>query len=135
MPCVSPLPHGQITTLTANFLSWQTLSQSEDDTDQDDVPSDGALQSIPADICVVTTAEEARRVVKLLRTEYKHMTFACDTEVCLGTGSCLHAFVSPSTFCLLLSRLIIQFGDMHLILLSSCYTYLEVRHVHVHLHF
>lgn len=83
MPCVLPLPTGQTTTLTVKFLLRQNLSQSEDDTDQDDVPSDEAIQSVPADICVVTTAEEARRVVHLLRTEYKHMTFACDTEVCL----------------------------------------------------
>ena len=82
MPCVLALPTGQITTLTVKLLLWQNLSQSEDETDQD-VPSDEAVQSVPADICVVTTAEEARRVVQLLRTEYKHMTFACDTEVCL----------------------------------------------------
>lgn len=38
---------------------------------------------IPADICVVDTALEARRVVNLLRTTYKTQDwfFACDTEV------------------------------------------------------
>ena len=67
--------------------SWSTLVCSavlqaqlaeDSDTEQQATISDVAA---PADVCVVTTAEEARRIVQLIHTKYTGMTFACDTEV------------------------------------------------------
>ncbi|KAL0038670.1 hypothetical protein WJX79_002562 [Trebouxia sp. C0005] len=74
------------------------LSDADDNTDQEVFPSDKADESVPADICVVTTAEDARRVVHLLRNKYKHMIFACDTEVkdidLSKESPCGHGFVT-----------------------------------------
>ena len=58
-------------------MSLQVESASQEESTSEDVAE------IPADICVVDSAMEARRVVNLLRTTYKTQDwfFACDTEV------------------------------------------------------
>ena len=42
-------------------------------------PPTGAREA-PADVCVVDTPEEARRVARLLSGRYRERVFACDTE-------------------------------------------------------
>ncbi|KAL0051060.1 hypothetical protein WJX82_001248 [Trebouxia sp. C0006] len=83
---------------TVNHLAAMALSDADDNTDQETSPSDKTDQTVPADICVVTTAEEARRVVHLLRQQFKHMIFACDTEVkdidLSKESPCGHGFVT-----------------------------------------
>lgn len=39
-----------------------------------------AAKGPPADVCVVDTPEEARRVARLLSGRYRERAFACDTE-------------------------------------------------------
>ena len=65
-------------------LRLQVQSVSEDEL-LDATSAAGDLATIPADICVVDTVEEARRVVNLLRNTYRNgdWFFACDTEVSL----------------------------------------------------
>lgn len=59
----------------------------QDITDQDGAAEAAAAaepampHEIPADICVVDTPAEARRIVQLIKTQYSGMLFACDTEV------------------------------------------------------
>lgn len=64
-------------------MSLQLESASQDELLEDTTPTTEDVGVVPADICVVDTAEEARRVVNLLRTTYKTQDwfFACDTEV------------------------------------------------------
>ena len=66
-------------------LRLQVQSVSEDEL-LDATPAAGHVATVPADICVVDTVEEARRVVNLLRNTYRNgdWFFACDTEVRLG---------------------------------------------------
>ncbi|KAL3138383.1 hypothetical protein ABBQ32_006185 [Trebouxia sp. C0010 RCD-2024] len=63
--------------------SLKLESASQDELLEDTTPTTEDVGVVPADICVVDTAEEARRVVNLLRTTYKTQDwfFACDTEV------------------------------------------------------
>lgn len=64
-------------------IPLQLESTSKDELLEDPTPTTEDVGVIPADICVVDTAVEARRVVNLLRTTYKTQDwfFACDTEV------------------------------------------------------
>ena len=56
-----------------------TPEEASDETSEETLKD--IVPSVPEDICVVTTADEAKRIVHLLRTKYKDMCFACDTEV------------------------------------------------------
>lgn len=77
--------HFQVTSAVNSCFRLQVEAGSEDEP-QDATPAAGDVAIVPADICVVDTVEEARRVVNLLCKTYRNgdWFFACDTEVRLG---------------------------------------------------
>lgn len=80
-------------------MRLQVESGSEDEL-LDATPAAGDVATVPADICVVDSVEEARRVVDLLRNTYRNgdWFFACDTEVRHGQDQLLWSIMPVMQF-------------------------------------